>query len=100
VVIAVTSIHRKVLGVLYPDFTLRTTRHLCVGQLVPSAENSNSKLVVVVLLRSSTMDLLTVPRTDFFIWSPVAFLWLDHESAMDFHMSYDSATHFRVSSLT
>ena len=30
----------------------------------------------------------------------VAFLWLDHESGMDYHMSYDSATHFRVSSLT
>ena len=29
-----------------------------------------------------------------------AFLWLDHESGMDYHTSYDSATHFRVSSLT
>ena len=45
------------------------------------------------------MDLLTVPRSD----TPFGlrrFLWLDHKSDMDYHMSYDSATRFRASSLT
>ena len=34
-------------------------------------------------LRSFTMDLLTVPRTDSLHLVSVAFLWLDHESGMD-----------------
>jgi len=50
------------------------------------------------LRRSSTMDLLTELALTLHLVS-VAFLWLDHESGMDYHMSYDSVTHFRVSSL-
>jgi len=45
------------------------------------------------------MDLLTVPRTDT-SFGLRRFSVAGHESGMDYHMSYDSATHFRVSSLT
>jgi len=40
--------------------------------------------------------MLTVPRTDTLHLVSVTFLWLDHESGMDYHMSYTTVQHTSV----